>query len=266
MSGVIAAVTTAVTAVVSAVAESVALAAEIIGGAVMDGVGALGVGESASISVGSAVSSGVQGAIYGAGMGAVSTPITGGDLGENMLFGALGGGFGGAVTPAISGAISPIAGDVAGKYIGRGLGNAFGGTVAAASMGKDPLLPALGGLASGAIDYAVGGLPQTGSKALNTALQFGEKQFLNQAAMTGLADLFASSPTQSSQTAGGSYYPTSTAQQTSPTGQAGQPGSSALAQVLRTDAGSPVFGGSEKESGGKSGWNIESLRYMGSEA
>lgn len=270
MSGAITAVVATVTAVASEIAGAVSLAAEMIGGAVMDGLGAMGVGESASISIGSAVSSGVEGAIYGAGIGAVSTPITGGDLGQNMLFGALGGGFGGAVTPAISGAISPTVGSTAGKYIGRGLGNAFGGTVASGVMGKDPLLPALGGLASGAIDYAVGELPSTGSKTLNSALQFGEKQALNTAAMTGLADLFASSPTQSSQTYGGQYYPTSSGQSStsaSTTGQGVSPGSSALAQVLRTDAGAPVFGSSDKEGDkGKSGWNIESLRYMGSEA
>jgi hypothetical protein len=41
------------------------------------------------------------------------------------------------------------------------------------------------------------------------------------------------------------------------------PGSQALAQALRIgDAGAPVFGG-EKEEGRRSGWNVESLRYMG---
>lgn len=41
------------------------------------------------------------------------------------------------------------------------------------------------------------------------------------------------------------------------------PGSQALAQALRIgDAGSPVFGG-EREEGRRSGWNVESLRYMG---
>jgi hypothetical protein len=41
------------------------------------------------------------------------------------------------------------------------------------------------------------------------------------------------------------------------------PGSQALAQALRIgDIGVPVFGG-EKEEGRRSGWNVESLRYMG---
>ena len=41
------------------------------------------------------------------------------------------------------------------------------------------------------------------------------------------------------------------------------PGSEALGQAVRTDAGEPLFGG--KKKGKKSGWNVESLRYMGQE-
>ena len=43
------------------------------------------------------------------------------------------------------------------------------------------------------------------------------------------------------------------------------PGSQALGQALRIgDAGGTIFGSSDKEGGGKkSGWNVESLRYMG---
>lgn len=46
------------------------------------------------------------------------------------------------------------------------------------------------------------------------------------------------------------------------TGAGSSPGSEALAQALRLDPGAPVFGG-EKDKGKKSGWNVESLRYMG---
>lgn len=54
-----------------------------------------------------------------------------------------------------------------------------------------------------------------------------------------------------------------TTQPTGPTQTASSVGSSALGQALRIgDAGSPVFGG-DKEGGKKSGWNVESLRYMG---
>lgn len=42
------------------------------------------------------------------------------------------------------------------------------------------------------------------------------------------------------------------------------PGSAALAQALRTgDAGAPIFGSSEDKGKAPSGWNVESLRYMG---
>lgn len=41
------------------------------------------------------------------------------------------------------------------------------------------------------------------------------------------------------------------------------PGSQALAQALRIgDVGAPIFG-TDKDSGRKAGWNVESLRYMG---
>jgi hypothetical protein len=49
-------------------------------------------------------------------------------------------------------------------------------------------------------------------------------------------------------------------------GSGQSPGSQALGQALRVgDAGAPVFGG-DKEEGKKSGWNVESLRYMGQES
>ena len=47
------------------------------------------------------------------------------------------------------------------------------------------------------------------------------------------------------------------------TGAGASPGSSALAQALRTDLGAPIFGGDKDKESPKSGWNVESLRYMG---
>ena len=77
-----------------------------------------------------------------------------------------------------------------------------------------------------------------------------------------------SNPTQSAQQVGsGMQYQPIQQTNVTTTGQGSTPGSSALAQVLRTDAGAPIFGSSDKEGQpNKSGWNIESLRYMGSEA
>ena len=71
------------------------------------------------------------------------------------------------------------------------------------------------------------------------------------------------SPTRSAQTMGGGAAPEPTSVATTGAGQA--PGSQALSQALRIgDPGAPIFGG-DKEESKKSGWNVESLRYMGQE-
>lgn len=73
------------------------------------------------------------------------------------------------------------------------------------------------------------------------------------------------SPTRSAQTAGGGATPSPTTS-VATTGAGQAPGSQALSQALRIgDAGEPIFGG-DKEEGKKSGWNVESLRYMGQES
>ena len=61
------------------------------------------------------------------------------------------------------------------------------------------------------------------------------------------------------------YVPTGSAPSTSvtTTGAGAAPGSAALAQALRTDLGAPIFGGDKDKESPKSGWNVESLRYMG---
>ena len=74
------------------------------------------------------------------------------------------------------------------------------------------------------------------------------------------------SPTRSAQTAGGGAAPEPSPTSVATTGAGQAPGSQALSQALRIgDAGEPVFGG-DKEEGKKSGWNVESLRYMGQES
>jgi hypothetical protein len=73
------------------------------------------------------------------------------------------------------------------------------------------------------------------------------------------------SPTRSAQTVGGGAAP-SPATSVATTGAGQAPGSQALSQALRIgDPGAPIFGG-DKEEGKKSGWNVESLRYMGQES
>jgi hypothetical protein len=73
------------------------------------------------------------------------------------------------------------------------------------------------------------------------------------------------SPTRSAQTVGGGATPSASPTSVATTGAGQAPGSQALSQALRIgDAGAPIFGG-DKEEGKKSGWNVESLRYMGQE-
>jgi len=72
------------------------------------------------------------------------------------------------------------------------------------------------------------------------------------------------SPTRSAQTVGGGAAPEPTSVTTTGAGQA--PGSQALSQALRIgDPGAPIFGGDKEDKGKQSGWNVESLRYMGQE-
>ena len=72
------------------------------------------------------------------------------------------------------------------------------------------------------------------------------------------------SPTRSSQTVGGGTAPESSPTSVTTTGAGQSPGSQALSQALRI--GDPVLGSGDKEEGKKSGWNVESLRYMGQES
>jgi len=73
------------------------------------------------------------------------------------------------------------------------------------------------------------------------------------------------SPTRSAQTEGGGSTPSPTSVTTTGAGQA--PGSQALSQALRIgDPGAPIFGGDKEDKGKQSGWNVESLRYMGQES
>ena len=74
------------------------------------------------------------------------------------------------------------------------------------------------------------------------------------------------SPTRSAQTEGGGTTPSASPTSVTTTGAGQAPGSQALSQALRIgDPGAPIFGG-DKEEGKKSGWNVESLRYMGQES
>jgi hypothetical protein len=201
--------------------------------------------------------------------GAISAEVQGGDAGQGAERGLVGGLVGGAVGEAVSGApaeIDPVTGVTeapatgvqatdASKYakpIGRGAGSAAG-TLA---TGGTPKQAIVGGLVTGGLDVAYGdtkGDPLAGA----------EKAVIGRT----LTDYFAPSPTRSAQTVGGgTSAPEPTSVTTTGAGQA--PGSQALAQALRLgDPGAPILGSSDKEMGDKkSGWNVESLRYMGQES
>lgn len=119
----------------------------------------------------------------------------------------------------------------------------------AALSGQDPLTAGVKGAVTGfGSEYVAGLAGQPGSAAYDIA-KFGAGQTLS-SALGGKGTTFT--PTD---TTGGTSVTT--------TGAGQSPGSSALAQALRTDLGAPIFGGDKDKEGRKSGWNVESLRYMG---
>ena len=132
------------------------------------------------------------------------------------------------------------------------ISGAASGATQAAFSGKDPLTGALkGAVTGGGSEYLSELAGQPGSLAADVT-----RQFSGQALSRALSDR------------GTTFTPTYTTTPTAPTsvtttGAGTTPGSSALAQALRTDLGAPIFGGDKDKEGRKSGWNVESLRYMG---
>jgi hypothetical protein len=95
----------------------------------------------------------------------------------------------------------------------------------------------------------VGGLSKEGEQAARTLIGYG----------LGSAFQPVSQQSQTSSARGGGATLTGISSATPAAG------SEALGQALRIgDPGAPIFGG-EKDKGKKSGWNVESLRYMGQE-
>ena len=194
-------------------------------------------------------------------------PAIGAELG---LTGAAAQAAGSAV---ISGGATALSGgsgsDILKSAAGGGVGSYVGG-LAAEEVGKGT---ALGQAAKGFASGTTSGLIQ--GRNLGTALTQGAisgtagylfpestKEAGVERALTSTAlSRFLSPSVAGAGTTGAT--PTSVAT----TGKGTSPGSSALGQVLRTDVGAPIFGGSDKEEKTtKPGWNVESLRYLGSEA
>jgi hypothetical protein len=119
-------------------------------------------------------------------------------------------------------------------------------------------------IASGAI---VGGASSYGGAAASEELGFKPGSIESGLTQTIVGQSIGNylSPTRSAQTVGGGAAPESSPTSVATTGAGQAPGSQALSQALRIgDPGAPIFGG-DKEESKKSGWNVESLRYMGQE-
>ena len=128
-----------------------------------------------------------------------------------------------------------------------GLASGASSATKAALQGQDPLSAGVKGAITGfGSEYVAGLAGQPGSPEYQVA-KFGTGQTLSNV-LGGKGTTFA---------------PTTESTSVTTTGMGASPGSSALAQALRTDLGAPIFGGDKDKEGRKSGWNVESLRYMG---
>lgn len=169
----------------------------------------------------------------------------------------VGGGFNpatGAGDPTTAAAAAPVTAEKAGVR-----GAASGATRAALK----------GGSAEDVLSSAVvGGASGYGGAAASEELGLQPGSFESGLTQTIVGQSIGNylSPTRSAQTEGGGATPSPTSVTTTGAGQS--PGSQALSQALRIgDPGAPIFGGDkDKEGAKKSGWNVESLRYMGQES
>jgi hypothetical protein len=175
-------------------------------------------------------------------------------------------------SPAVQTVINNVAKQVTGAAItGSDIGQA-----ATAGLAGGAAADVATGLGAGTdVAKGIGQAAQTaasGGDTLSTLASGLSGYESSQQATTGQPislNVLSSSLTPSSSKALGSFslpYVGSTGgtqQQATPTQTTVTPGSQALAQALRIgDVGAPIFGG-DKEGGKKSGWNVESLRYMG---
>ena len=199
-------------------------------------------------------------------------PVIGTSLGASSAYaGAVGAAaVAGGSTAAAGGTPEDVAKSAGGAFVGaevagyaepttgKAVATGLGQTAGSLATGSDLETAAKQGLIAGTVQGAFGS-PTSESTALDRALNVGEKYTTSKALSNAL---FQPSPVRSAQTVGsGTTLDTSA----TTTGAGQSPGSQALGQALRIgDAGGTIFGSSDKEGGGKkSGWNVESLRYMG---
>ena len=199
-------------------------------------------------------------------------PVIGTSLGASTAYaGAVGAAaVAGGSTAAAGGTPEDVAKSAGGAFVGaevagyaepttgKAVATGLGQTSGSLATGSDLETAVKQGVIAGTVQGAFGS-PTSESTALDRALNVGEKYTASKALSNAL---FQPSPVRSAQTVGsGTTLDTSA----TTTGAGQSPGSQALGQALRIgDAGGTIFGSSDKEGGGKkSGWNVESLRYMG---
>lgn len=140
------------------------------------------------------------------------------------------------------------------KPVSTGVGQAVGSLVAGAKPSDALKSGVIGGIVSGV-------LPTPAQDA-----SFGDiaTYTLGRTALTkGLNKLFQPSTSYATASPQSPQAPQGTSGGVTTTGAGAAPGSQALAQALRTDMGAPIFGGDKDTESRRSGWNVESLRYMG---
>ena len=201
------------------------------------------IGEALGASAGAGASAAGSAAIAG------GTTLASGGTPEQAAKSAAGAGVASGITSELtsSGTSKPVA---------TGIGQTSGALV----TGAKPEEAIKKGVISGGVE-AVFGSPEKDATTSDRALSAIEKG----SATKTLSDLFA--PTtqyRSAQTVGGGTAPEASPTSVTTTGAGQAPGSQALSQALRI--GDPVLGSGDKEEGKKSGWNVESLRYMGQES
>ena len=146
----------------------------------------------------------------------------------------------------------------AAPYTNKAVATGLGQTTSALATGKDPETALKQGLIAGSVEGAFGS-PSSDASAIEKATTGAEKYITSKT----LSDILLKPSTPTYQTGGGGGTTLDTSVTTTGAGQS--PGSQALGQALRVgDVGGAIFGSGDKESNGKkSGWNVESLRYMG---
>ena len=253
------------------------VAAAVVAYAVDYAVVELGIAAAIEATVGAGI---VATAATGAVVGATTAAITGGDIEKGALMGGVTAGIGSQFQGApkdidsFSKAQYPgefaknIGGDItqsgvqaglsrgAAEGISKGVGQFAAGTAGGLAGGQDISTAAERGLIGAGVGAAkdilfpVDPNASKGEKFANIA----ERELFD----VGASSLFS----QQKGGVGATSFTQGQPSSVTTGGGGGSPGSEALAQALRLDPGAPVFGG-EKDKGKKSGWNVESLRYMG---